>query len=356
MTSIRKLTLTSYLVLTAVTFASADTVWIGETAKNPIKADGVKIVDVQGDQLIYRTASGIKVSKPLAQMQQISVDGEPAFDAAEAAYLAGNWAAATDNYQKAIQSTTEDWIKMRSSIRLVTAAAKSNRFDAAVTAYVALVQMNPKAAANAKPAITDASAPYLAGSAQTINNALDSAKLTDAQRGSLLSLELQIYRAQKDTAHAGDVLQQLEKLGALSPEDQAGLKLDTARVALDAKNYQAAEDAIQKNRALFTQSGQQVDALYILARAQDGLNADKQDPDSLKDLAIAYMRVVTFAKDLPDQPHAAESLLRVAQIEEQLKEPKVALKLYRQIATDKDNADTPVAAEARKGMERLQGT
>ena len=112
MTSLQKLALAACLVLAPAIVASADTVWIGETAKNPIKADGVKIVDVEGDQLVYRTAGGMTVKKPLVQMQQISVDGEPAFDAAEAAYIAGNWAAATDNYQKAIQSTTKDWIEI----------------------------------------------------------------------------------------------------------------------------------------------------------------------------------------------------------------------------------------------------
>jgi tetratricopeptide (TPR) repeat protein len=354
MALVRKLFVAVGLSLLPISLVSADTVWVG-TGANPIKYSDVKISAVDGDNLIYSTASG-DAKKPLAQVQQISVDGETDFDAAEEAFRAGKWPDAVDGYQKAIGSTSTDWVKARSSIRLVEAAAKTNRFDAAITAYVALVQANPKAAEKAKPSVPDATSPYLDPAVTTINQALNASGLSDSQRSSLLGLLLDIDQVKKDTAGATSVLEQLSRLGTLSPEATAGLKIQTASVALQQKNYQKALDDIQKNSSLFADPAQQVEALNILAQAQDGLNGDKDDSNALKDLAIAYMRVVTFGKDLPGQPHVAQSLLRVAQLEEKLKEPKVALQLYQQIAAEKDFADDPAQADAKKSVERLKGT
>jgi TolA-binding protein len=186
-----------------------------------------------------------------------------------------------------------------------------------------------------------------------VNKALASPTLKDNQRAPLLSLLLEIYRAKNDTANVNQTLQQLAKLGAASPAQMALLKLASARVALDAHDYNKAQSEIQQNRSLFTDPANQADALFTLAQARDGLDGSKDDDaNAQKDLALAYMRVVTFGKDVPGQPHVAESLLRVAQIEEKLKEPQVALQLYQQIT--KDYADQPAtAADARAGIERL---
>jgi hypothetical protein len=239
----------------------------------------------------------------------------------------------------------------RASVRLVDVAGKANRFDAAVTAFVALAQKDPATASKSKPAVTDASARYFDGAITEVNKALDSTKLSDAQRAVLLSFLLEIDRAKKDTTGVSQTLQQLVKINAATPADMAILKLASAQAALDAKDYAKATSEIQQNRSLFSETAGQVDALYILARAKDGGDGDKDDPAALKDVAIAYMRVVTFGRDLPGQPHVADALLRVAQLEEKLKEPQFALQLYQQIS--KDYADQPAAGDARAGIERL---
>jgi TolA-binding protein len=331
--------------------AHADSIWIGSTSGTPIKADGIKVLRIEGDSLAYTTPSGSQTSKPLSQIAQMAADDEPAFNAAEQAYRDGKWAEAVDGYQKAVQTTAKDWVRDRSSLRLVEVAAKTSRFDAAVTAYIALVQKDPTLAAKAKPALPDANSKYLDGAIADINKALESTRLSDAQRSSLLSFELDIYRVRKDTASVNQTLQQLVKLGAATPADLAMLKLASAHAALDAKDYAKATSEIEQNRKLFTDPANQLDALQTLAQAKDGQDGDKDDANTLKDIALAYMRVVTFGKDLPGQPHVADALLRVAQIEEKLKEPQVALALYQQIA--KDYADQPAAADARAGAERL---
>src|SRR5947209_9182907 len=118
--------------------ARADSIWIAGSTGAPLKADGIKILRVEGDSLVYVAASGSQTSKPLSQVAQLAADDEPAFNAAEQAYRDGKWPEAVDAYQKAVQTTAKDWVRDRSSIRLVEVAAKTNRFDAAVTAYIAL--------------------------------------------------------------------------------------------------------------------------------------------------------------------------------------------------------------------------
>jgi TolA-binding protein len=331
--------------------ARADSIWIAGSTGAPLKADGIKILRVEGDSLVYVAASGSQTSKPLSQVAQLAADDEPAFNTAEQAYRDGKWPEAVDAYQKTVQTTAKDCVRDRSSIRLVEVAAKTNRFDAAVTAYIALVQKDPTLAAKAKPPLPDPNSKYLDGAVADVNKALESSRLSDAQRSNLLSFELEIYRAKKDTNNVNQTLQQLVKLGAASPADLAMLKLASAHAALDAKDYAKATSEIQQNRKLFTDPANQLDALLTLAQAKDGQDGEKDDANTLKDIALAYMRVVTFGKDVPGQPHVAESLLRVAQIEEKLKEPQVALALYQQIS--KDYADQPAAADARAGVERL---
>ncbi len=339
--------------LGAPPLALADTLWIGESGKNnPIAVSGVKVLRLDENSIVYQSSNGSnEVTKPLSQMQQMAADGETDFNGAEEAYRNGKSTEAADGYQKAIQATAKDWVRDRSAYRLADLAPKVNRFDIAVTAYLAIVQKDPAAAVKMKPAITDPNSPALDSAVVNINKALESPKLSDAQRGALLSFLLEIYRAKKDTANVNQTLGQLVKYGAASPADMAAIKLASARIALDTKDYNKALSELEQNRQLFTDPVNQADALFILASAKDGIDAGKDEVQELKDIAIAYMRVVAFAKDVAGQPHVAASLLRVAQLEEALKESPVALSLYQQIA--KDYADQPEAADAKASIERL---
>ena len=333
------------LVCAASRLATADTLYIGETDKKPIAAAGVKVIDLQGNNLIYQTPGGEQLKKPLSQMQQILIDGETDFDSAEKAFAGGDWAAAVTGYQSAMSSASKQWIKDRSAMRLAQAAAKAGRFDAAVAAYAAVLQRNPDAAATVKPELPADGSPQLKAAADAIATALNAASLTDAQRGSLLGLQLQIERADHDTSAVDATLQQMMRMGNLSPADTAIVKLVSARAAIDAKDFAKAQSEIETNKADFTDPAAQVDALFILAQAREGqLSADASAND-LKDVAIDNMKVVAFGKDLAGQPHVADALVHTAQLEEKLKEPKVALQLYQQVS--REYADAPAAATAK---------
>jgi TolA-binding protein len=330
-----------------------DSIWLGISAKNPILATDVHIVRIQADFLVYTNPGGSEVSKPLDQVQQMNADGENDFNAAEQAYRDGKLANAANSYQKTIRTTSKDWVRDRSSIRLAELSAKLNRFDTAATAYVGLILKDPATAAAAKPVISDAVAPYYDGALGDIKHALETNKLADTQQGALLGFALELYRAKKNSAAANQTVAELIKLGLANPSDIAMVKIGSARVALDAKDYAKATAEIQQNRALFNEPAQQADALYILAQAKDAIDGSKDSSEIQKDLAIAYMRVVTVGKDAPGQPHVADALMRVAQIEEKLKELTVATKLYQQIS--KDYSGQPIAGQAKTSLDRLAG-
>jgi hypothetical protein len=325
-----------------------------------IPYNNVKIVGIEGDALAFRTAAGQDSTRPLAQVQQITIDGETAFNEAEAAYLAGEFAKAVEGYQKTVRATSKDWIKDRSAQRLVEAAGKVGRFDAAVTGYVALVSRSPELAASSKPQLPEGKSTFLDSAAKEVETASNDGKLKPEQRAMLLSFLLELHRARGDNAAAGAAAERLLKVAgndASNPAAAAALadmKLNLARLALDSKNYQKALADIEQNRAIFTDPAQQVQALFVLAEAKAGLAGDKTDKNTLNDMALAYMRVVTFGKDQPTaQEQVATSLSRTAAILEQLKQPKQARDLYQQVATAYPNS--PLAADAKAAMDRLAG-
>jgi tetratricopeptide (TPR) repeat protein len=352
MTAPKKLAICFAALLLVTPLARADTLWIG--TKNPIEADGVKILQVTGDQMQYTTADGSQSTKSLSQLPQINIDGKSSFNAAENAFAARDFNTAITNYHAALQTSGEkDWILTRAATRLAQAGKTINRFDAQVDAYAILLQIDPATAAQFKPDEPAAHAPDLDPALADISKALGNSRLADAQKSVLLNLQLQINRAKGDTAGANTTLQQLVAIGGASDSDKAMLKLAAVATAVDAKQYSDAISSIEQNRALYTEPDQQVEALYLLAKARQGNDGSKTDPDTLKDQAIAYMRVVTFGSQLPNRPHVADSLYQTGLIEEKLKEPKAALPLYEQIVRDKAYANSPVLPLAQAAIDRL---
>jgi len=349
MTPLKKMLITAALLVLPARAVRADTLWIGEGAVNrAIKADNVKISAIKDGKLFYTTDGGMQTSKLLAQLAQINLDGETVFNTAENAYGSNDMDTAITNYQLVLQNpATKDWMQSRAATRLIAAAKIRNRYDAEVSAYCSLLLKDPAAAAGNKPGSPPEHSQYLDTALASVQKTLDSAS-TPAQKSALLNLELDIDRAKGDKTATNATLQQLIAMGGATPADQAMLKLAQANVDLDGKQYDKAIADIDKNRAMFTEPDQQVDALYVLAQAHLALEGDKADNDKLKDLALNYMRVVTFGSKLADRPHVADSMLEVAQIEDKLGEKPAALQLQKQLM--KDFPGTPAAAKAQAAL------
>ncbi len=335
--------------------AHADELWVGSGGSGAINVKGAKITRVAGGQIFF-TAGGKETSRELGKVQRILVDGEAALNAAEEAYAAGNWSAAVDGYQRTVRATTKPWLKDWATARLIDAANKSGRFDAAVASYVATLLKDPAAAAALKPAMPAERSTYLDTAVTEVNNALGTKGVTDAQRQALFQFLMDLHRARKDKAAEEKAAEQLDEILAKDPNNPAAgqaiarRKLMNAAKALEAKDYRKALAEVEAVRDQLTDAAQQADALFYLAEAKYGLTDTKQ-PDALKDAALAYMRVVAHFKNEPGAPHVAESLVKVAQIHEQLGEPQTAANLYEQVASQ--FKDDPAAQVARQSLQRL---
>ena len=339
-------------VAVATGVARADTLDKASGGGSSLSQPNVKVTGIRDGQVTYTTAAGAARAVPVGEVQRMAIDGQPGFTAAEEAFAAGKTAVAMDAYAAALTGTGPDWLKLRSAQRLAETARTQHRYDLQVAAYAALVRTDPKSAADARPAAPAPNTPGLDAAQSTLTKAI--AVAPGAAKAALLGVQLDVAKARGDKAGRSATIRQLATAGAASPEMRATVQLDAADTALDAKQYAQAETVITQNKALFTELPQQVDALYVLARANDGQLATPGPGDATKDVALAYLRVVAFGEPLPGRPHVAESLLRAAQLSEKLSDAKGAATLYNRLATDPAYAGTPAAAEAKQAAARLK--
>jgi tetratricopeptide (TPR) repeat protein len=358
----RRLIVAAALALSPAGAAVADSLVVNSSGGGGgLTIGNVKILGVEGDTLAFQTAGGNKTNRPLAQVSKLSVDGEPALNDAETAFDAGDMEKAADAYTRAIRGASKDWIKDRSAQRLIEAANKTGRFDAAVTGYATLVTRNPALAAANRPAVADGLKPQqLDAAVKDVDAALATPRLSTEQQSALLGYQLELHRARKDGRAAGEVAERLLKLNADNPNDPlaaralADLKLNLARVALDEKNYDKALAEVEANKQFFNDPAQQAQALWVIAesKAAQAEAAGKSDKQTLQDLALNYMRVAANFRDAPAAPHVAEALVKAAALLEKMKEPKEAASLYEQVA--RAYAGQPAGLEAKAAADRLR--
>lgn len=328
--------------LLAAGLALGDTVHIS----GGLKFEDSQILRIEGNQLIFSRA-GREVSREISTITQLEVTNEPAFNQAEAAYVAGSWDKATAAYEKALRATNRDWLRQWASMRLFETADKSGDFPAATTAYIELLRSNPDAAAGRTPTLPDASSTFLQTAAADIERALGG-DLNERQRAELLKFLLDIHQKRGDTTQALSAAERLSKLtgDAATPENRrllADLKLGLATIALEQKDYPKAVVEIQDNRSVFIEPEQQAQALYILAAAQHRLAGE--DQQKLQDAAIAYMRVLAH---FPKSSQAGPSLVATGEIMEALGNTDKALDIYKQAASEYP------ATGAKTHVQRLQ--
>lgn len=359
--------------------AWADSVFVRSTGGGaPLELPNVRILRIEGGRLFFRTTAG-ETSREVGQIYRIALDDEPALTRAEAAFVGGQFDAATDDYLRVARSSARPWVRQWASLRLLTAAERAGRFDAAVAAYVQLVQTDPALAQANRPVVDPASPPragLLDAAVAELDRALAPGRtLTADQRRALLQLKLELHRARGDTARTARTLEELLPLGGTPPggaatggagagtetpaEALADLRLAAATVALDAGDHRRALETLQQSRGLFTVPRQQSQALFLLARAADLASAGGDRP-ARQDAALAYLRVVAHFRGVPGADRQVPAAaLRAAEILEELGQADEARGLYRDVAEGRLNpvdapADAAAVAAARKAIERLR--
>src|SRR5437870_2090738 len=113
----------------------ADTLWVS-SGGGAIQIKDAKVTKIESGSIFFSTPSG-SASREISKVQRMQIDNEPAFNAADEAAAAGKWEAAVDGYLKTISATNKSWLRDFATIKLLEAAEKAGRFDAAATAYVA---------------------------------------------------------------------------------------------------------------------------------------------------------------------------------------------------------------------------
>jgi tetratricopeptide (TPR) repeat protein len=341
--------LSSFFILHPSSFLLADSVFVGTLErKNAI------IRELKGDTLVFEL-SGRLSEAPAAKITRLVVQGEEPLNKAEDAYASGKWEEAVDGYQKTIRTTGKQWVKDWAALRLIEAANKTGRFDAAAAAYILTLIKDPTSAVAMKPAMPDSKSTFLDTAVSDLNAALGDSKLTTDQRRALLGFLIELHQARKDATAEDAAYEQLIKLPGADVNDPNARrvlvkrKLAVASRALDANDFQRAINEVDSNRAMFVEPAQQADALYIIAQSRHGLAGD--DATALKDAALAYMRVVAVAKDDPSRPHVVQSLLATASILEKLGEPQTATRLYEQVVVQ--YPDDPSTIKAKEALQRM---
>jgi TolA-binding protein len=361
--------------------ARADSVWIG-TGPNALERKNMKIEGLTAQGLLYRSAAVDRVAepKPLKDIYRVAVDDEPALNAAETAFVGEKWDDAVAGYQKTLNTSRKDWVRQYATARMISAAEKSGKFPAAVIAFAALAQTDPKAAEDARPDVAKASKADLPGAINTIKATLATRGLNAAQKQSLQTFLGQLYVANGQLKEAeaisgrpaapapavaaapsrdvGEAPTAAPKATApatpppvpAASKGQVDLKLQLARAAIKQKKFQEAIDAIDSVSSSIVEPADQAEALFSLAEAKAGLAGN--DPAKLQDAALAYMRVVAHFKGKPDAPHVAESLLRAGTVLEQAKMLPDALAAYQ--AVQSDYKDSPQAKEAAAAAARVR--
>ena len=334
----------------------ADTLYISSGGGNPVPYSNVKILRVVGGQIVYNLSSGAETRKPLEQVVRMQIDDEPALNAAEQAMFTEKWDEAVDGYTKTARATQKPWLKDWATIRLLTAAQKSNRFDAAATSYVAMLLRDPDTAAKYKPLLPPEGSTFIDSAINDTTAALNTKDIKDQQKLSLLNFLLELQRAKKDRSGEDRTSAQIDEILAKDPNNPAASqaiarrKLTNAQRFLESKDYVKAIAEIESAKANFTDPSQQADALFVIAEAKFALASTKKDTNDLKDAALAYMRIVANFKDLPSRPHVADALLKTAMIQEQLNEQTSAQQLYQQIA--QQYPEDPAAAVAKQKIQK----
>jgi len=336
----------------------ADQIWLDKPTGAPLFPTA-KIVRVENKMLVF-LVGGNETRRDLDRIARIAVDDEVALTQAEEAMALEKFDEAVDAYQKAARSSTKPWVRDWAAGRLVVASSRSGRFDAAASAYIALVLKDPATAAARKPKLPVKGSTFLDTAVAQVTTALATPRLTDAQTTALLTFLVELHVARQDDAAASAATEKLDEFLARDPNNPAAAranarrKLQAAARLLAEKKYAPALAAVDAHRAAFTETDQQAEAMFLIAEARSGM-ADSTDRKALADAALAYMRVVAHFKDVPDSPRVADSLARAAAICEAMGDPAAATQLYSDVVKNHPNNED-AAAIAQRALDRLKGT
>ncbi len=326
-------------VLTIAVGARADSIKIGG-----FWIDTVQIQDVAEGRMIYLSAVGLEVTKPLDQIEGVKVDGLPELADAEASFESGQYEAALEAYGRV--RGHERWLRQWVWQRRVTAADRAGQPVAAVEAYLRLVQ-------------DDAEAFYLSRPPHR------SVVTADAQQKN--KIVAQIDRMTKRLADDHRAIKPLSKLldwagaaggdaeaAAASPIPTRGGPDQSTAIPLPSamprdghvpKLLRAGKypQALDRATAALGRSGQLSMKLYQCGIAQLSLAEQTGDMTRYKDAGISFMRVVIYFPR--SATYVGPALMEAGYVHQKIGRPDKARQLYERAERAIDPETEPRLAE-----------
>lgn len=334
--------------------ALADSIYLynnGSPMMTPFR-ENVTILRITNQAMVFRTASGSEQEIALEKVARISVSADPALSAADDAFVLGQHEKAVDAYLKAIRSS-EAWKIRWVTPRLLQAATKANRFDAALSAFLSAARIDPPSAVANKPPLPPKGSKLLDEAVKQIEPALRTAA-NNPEKQALLSLLLDIQIQRGDSSATEAIATQLSAIegGEADPRLAnmlVGIRFDQASAELAAKRYHRVAEILAPVRSKLSSPAQQARAMYLLAQAQQGLAGN--DAAKQLDTAIDYMRIVAQFGVAEGRPFVAESLLEAAKINHAIGDAAAAKLLFQQVQDE--FAGTSSASEAARLQNEL---
>lgn len=345
--------------------ASADTVVLRLGAGEQT-LQGVRILRLEsgaeGAKSLVFSSDGREARRDAGIVLRVNADGEPVLNAAEEAFFKQDWETAATGFRRAASTSGKPWVREWAQLRLLVAAGKSASLSANVMAFVqGVVNAPPSAAMPSRPAIApDATRGELDAAVAEVQRGLETPRLADSQKLAMLTLLADLHVARKDSEGIARVSAQLDAMLQKQPDDPSAStavvarSITIARQHLAAGKFDLARQEIQRVRARIEDPLQQSEALWLLAEASAGLARQSGDPDQLSDAALDYMRVVAHFRAHPARPNVVASLMKAAELLEQLGKPNDARMIYADVA--QTYSSDPLAAEAALRARKLSSS
>ena len=316
---------------------------------------GVEVIAADAYTIVFRPPSGRRLSKPVAKVSRLQIEGAGRLNEAEAHAGRQQWDLALAAYAKAAETAPQKWRSLIAG-RLLWALKQAGRLGAAVEAWLALYdeaqeRQRPRALALAP------SEPAAKGS-KANGRAIELLEARQGKaEGDLLAavrrLLLKLYRHEGQTDKAGELAAAMTGASGpvadgeaprLGPADaqalDAALNAYTAR--LEAGETDAVLSFLAQNLHAFT-AGQLPRALLLRGRARWQRYQQTKDPALLRQAGLDCMRVAAYA---PRAGEAPEALYLAGRINRALGNEAAARRAWDEAA----QGEGPFARKAREAL------
>lgn len=315
------------------------------------------VTGVKGSDLIFTTSAGTETTRPLTEVTKLEITNEPAFNAAEAAFGNKDYDKAATEYEKVLRMTSKAWLKDFAAVRLLEAANKGNRFDAAVKGWLALAEKSPETARGIPLTMPPANSTYLPEAIKSVQAALAKNPPVATQEV-LVNMLVELAEARGDAALQAAASRQrvdiLVKKDPNSPEAlkaQQQMRIAKIQADLDAKKYDEVMAAVNAEAEKIVDPNDTATMLWIVAEAQRGKTAAGAAKEAWMDVAVAYMRVV--ANGPREHAKTIDALQKVADLyATKLNDKEAARGIYKRMAEDYKNHEAGQVAQ--REMDKLK--